>query len=79
MVVGEEGLLRVRKEAPEDIRKIYLAEKAREVFESLNLLYVALTRAREELHLFLPGRTKYYTVASVLQDLSVAQILKEIP
>ncbi|RUM88979.1 MAG: hypothetical protein DSZ24_02335, partial [Thermodesulfatator sp.] len=79
LVVGEEGLLRVRKEAPEDIRKIYLAEKAREVFESLNLLYVALTRAREELHLFLPGRTKYYTVASVLQDLSVAQILKEIP
>ncbi|QJA06588.1 AAA family ATPase [Thermosulfurimonas marina] len=76
LVAGEEGLLRVRKEAPEDLRRIYLEEKAREVFESLNLLYVALTRAREELHLFVPKKTRYYTVASVLQDLAVTQILE---
>jgi len=78
LVAGEEGLLRVRREGPEDLRRIYLEEKAREVFETLNLLYVALTRAREELHLFLPSRTRYYTVASVLQDLSVSQILREL-
>ena len=78
VVFTDWGLIRARKDSAEEVVRARLEEKAREVFESLNLLYVALTRPREALYLFVPEKTRYYTVASVLRDLEAEKILEEI-
>ena len=78
VVFTDWGLIRARKESAEEVARARLQEKAREVFESLNLLYVAFTRPREALYVFVPEKTRVYTVASVLRDLGAREILKEI-
>jgi len=78
VVLTDWGLIRARRDSAEEVARARLREKAREVFETLNLLYVALTRPREALYLFLPRKTRYYTVASVLRDLSAREIAREL-
>ena len=75
VVFTDWGLIRARKDSAEEVSRARLEEKAREVFESLNLLYVALTRPREALYILLPEKTRYYTVASVLHDLGAEDLL----
>jgi len=69
LVVTERGLIRARKDSSEEVSLAKLREKGREVLESLNLLYVAFTRPRERLYIFLPERTKYYTVGTVVKEI----------
>ena len=58
---GENGLLALKitgngKEPSPRLKKIYEQEEERAWLDELNVLYVALTRAREELHLFVPAK-----------------------
>ncbi|HIE32831.1 MAG TPA: hypothetical protein EYP81_02110 [Thermodesulfobacteriaceae bacterium] len=69
LVVTERGLIRARKESSEEVSRAKLREKGREVLESLNLLYVAFTRPRERLYIFLPEKTTNYTVGSVVREI----------
>ncbi len=39
---------------PQALRKVVLAERAKQALETLNLLYVAFTRAKEELFIYVP-------------------------
>jgi ATP-dependent exoDNAse (exonuclease V) beta subunit len=47
----------------------YFTEKAQAYIDSLNLLYVAFTRAEEELHVFaFKPRNNHYSIAGLLQE-----------
>jgi ATP-dependent exoDNAse (exonuclease V) beta subunit len=50
-------------------RADYFTEKAQAYIDSLNLLYVAFTRAEEELHVFaFKPRNNHYSIAGLLQE-----------
>jgi ATP-dependent exoDNAse (exonuclease V) beta subunit len=50
-------------------RADYFTEKAQAYIDSLNLLYVAFTRAEEELHVFaFKPRNNHYSIAALLQE-----------
>ncbi len=69
LVVTERGLIRARADSSPEVSQARLREKAREVLESLNLLYVAFTRAKEELYVFLPEKTRQYHVGTLVKEL----------
>ncbi len=59
MVTLEDGRLGyVQSPYPEPIKNKLLEEKAFQALEGLNLLYVAMTRAKEELYLFVPSEAE---------------------
>ncbi len=76
MVTLEDGRLGyVQSPYPEPIKNKLLEEKAFQALEGLNLLYVAMTRAKEELYLFVPteAENKYsrlnFGTGDVLREL----------
>ncbi|MEJ5300975.1 MAG: UvrD-helicase domain-containing protein [Thermodesulforhabdaceae bacterium] len=67
IVVLEDGkLVRVSKPYPQEVKSAILKEKRRELTESFNLLYVALTRARDHLVIMIPKDTSRFPVSSLL-------------
>ncbi|WP_045220233.1 UvrD-helicase domain-containing protein [Desulfonatronum thioautotrophicum] len=55
---GSPGLVSTTKPRAEEVARIMDQEQVHSMAEELNLLYVALTRAKEDLHIFLPaGKT----------------------
>lgn len=71
-VVMERHGLKIPLKLVRDAGEAYYHEQARQAIEAINLLYVALTRAREELYFFLPrntGRAAETACATALQKL----------
>ncbi len=69
LVVLENGLFRAQTGSAQPLVQAKLREKGREVLETLNLLYVAFTRAQKRLHIFLPEKTSRYSVGTVTREL----------
>jgi len=65
LYLPQEGLVRIKKPYAEEIKPYLEKEQAQKAIESLNLLYVALTRAERELYCF-------------YQDRGVGKILKTL-